>query len=131
MPAKGVARVKLNLDKKIHEITEERTEKALYLVASQGRAVADTMTPVDTSNLINSGYAPQIEKKAGGMTATVGYTAKYAFFVHEKPGTLKGQSRKNGNGKYWDPSGEPKFLKKGFEEIKHKIPALLKQAYKK
>lgn len=131
MPVKGIERVKLNLDKKIHEISNERTEKALYLVASQGRAVADTMTPVDTSNLINSGYSPQIEKRVDGMTATVGYTAKYAFAVHEKPGTLKGKQRANGNGNYWDPSGEPQFLAKGFEEIKPKIPALLKQAYKK
>lgn len=131
MPVKGIERVKLNLDKKIHEITTERTEKAVYAIASQGRAVADTMTPVDTSNLINSGYAPKIQKSGTKVTATVGYTAKYAFAVHEKPGTLMGKPRSNGNGNYWDPSGEPKFLEKGFEEIRPKIKTILKEVYRK
>lgn len=131
MPLKGIERVKLNLDKKIHEISNERTEKAVYMVASQGRALADTMTPVDTSNLINSGYAPEIEKTSSGMMAKVGYTANYAFAVHEKPGTLMGEPRANGNGKYWDPSGEPQFLTKGFEELKPSIPKILREAYKK
>lgn len=130
MPVKGIERVKINLGKKLEEISDQKTEKAVYIIASQGRAVADTMTPVDTSNLINSGYAPKITKTDSGVRADVGYTAKYAFSVHEKPGTLKGTPRKNGNGQYWDPSGEPQFLAKGFEEIKPKIKTILKEVYK-
>lgn len=133
MPVKGIGRVKLNLDKKIQDITERSTADALTLVGTQGLAHANTMVPRDIGALLASAYQPVISKTSTGMVATVGYTMHYAKYVHDAPGTLKNvpTPRPNNRGNYWDPSGEPKFLEKGFEEIKPKIPALLKQAYKK
>lgn len=130
MPAKGIERVKRNFRLKIAEIDGAKTDAAVYAVLSQGAAAAATMTPVDTSNLINSQYAPQIEHGQGKTTGHVGYTASYAGAVHAIENPSSGVPRPNGNGNFWDPSGEPGFLEKGFEEIKPSIPAILKRAYK-
>lgn len=143
MPAKGIKRVKMRLAQKVQEIDGARTNAAVYAILSQGAAVAATMTPVDTSTLINSQTAPQLSHKTGKTTGTVGYTAKYAAAVHEAPGKLKGQPRADfgrtragvafgggtGKGNYWDPAGEPGFLREGFEEIKPLVPRILKAAY--
>lgn len=131
MPAKGIGRVQANLKVKISEIADRRTEKALLMIAKAGRANADTMTPVDLGNLINSGYAPTIMKGEHGMSAVVGYTANYAAAVHEKPTRSHNVPRANGNGYYWDPSGEPGFLEKGFEEVRPNVHKILKEVYKK
>jgi hypothetical protein len=151
MPVKGIDRVKSKYRIKLQEISGDRTEKAVYAVLSQGAAMSDTMTPIDTSTLINSRYAPQISQFAGNTVGQVGYTARYAAAVHEAPGTLKGQPRADfgrtsnrsdfgpmrpvafgggtGVGNYWDPNAEPRFLVKGFEEIKPSIPAILRAKY--
>ncbi len=65
-------------------------------------------------------------RKHNDVGVIVGYTASYALYVHESPGTLKGQPRgaKKGSkkgtyrGHYWDPQGRaiPKFLEKPFRE---------------
>jgi hypothetical protein len=60
----------------------------------------------------------------------VGYTASYAFAVHEAPGTLKGQSRPSGRSDYWDPNAQPRFLVEGFDQLKSSIPAILKAYYR-
>jgi hypothetical protein len=152
MPGKGIRRVRRNIKKAAKDIAGRRTENAVYAVLSQGRAMADTMTPVDTSNLINSGYAPQIKRKRSNVTGRVGYTASYAAAVHAAPGTLKGQPRADfgrtsnhsdagpmrpvafgggtGVGDYWDPNAEPGFLTKGFEQIKPRMLEILLAAYK-
>jgi len=53
-----------------------------------------------------------LRKKSGGNTVSVivGYTAKYALFVHESRGmVLKGKPRsKPHKGYYWDPQGVAK-----------------------
>lgn len=152
MPVRGIERVRANYRRTVQKIAQPVSEGAVYAVLSQGRAMADTMTPVDTSNLINSGYAPQIKIARGKVTGAVGYTARYAAAVHEAPGTLKGQPRADfgrtgnqsefgpmrpvafgggtGKGNYWDPNAEPHFLSKGFDELKPPIPAILKAYYR-
>lgn len=144
MPVKGIKQVKRNFRVKVEEISGQRTNAAVYAVLSQGAAISDTMTPVDTSNLLNSRYAPQIERQGDKTTGKVGYTAEYAAAVHNAPGKLKGQPRAHfgrtregvefgggtGNGNYWDPNAEPRFIEKGFEEIKPQVPAILKKVYK-
>ncbi|WP_322997953.1 hypothetical protein [Castellaniella sp.] len=129
MPVKGISRVKRNLRIKLQEIDSGRTNAAVYAVLSQGAAAAAVRTPIDTSNLINSQYAPQISHSAGRTSGTVGYTASYASAVHDAPGKLAGQPRANGNGNYWDPNAEPGFLTKGFEQIKPAIPRILRAVY--
>lgn len=130
MAVRGIERVKRNFRVVVKDIDQRRTEAAVYAVLSQGAAMAQTMTPVDTSTLINSQYAPQISQQAGKTTGQVGYTAAYAAAVHSAPGTLQGLPRRSGNGNYWDPNAEPGFLEKGFEEIKPEIPAILQRIYR-
>lgn len=144
MPARNISRVKLNLKNKIEEISKERTERAIYAIVTQGSTVASLLTPVDTANLINSKFVTILPGGTGAkMTGRAGYSAEYAKWVHDAPGTLKGQPRAHfgktregvafgggtEKGTYWSPNAEPKFLEKGFEQIKPHIPAILKAVY--
>lgn len=130
MPVRGIERVKANYKRTVQKISGQVSEGAVYAILSQGGAMAATMTPIDSSNLINSQYAPQISVGKEKVRGHIGYTAEYAAAVHEAPGTLAGQPRANGNGNYWDPNAEPEFLTKGFDQIKSSIPAILKAAYR-
>lgn len=139
MPAKGIQRVKLKMRQVTEDIGGQRTNAAIYAVLSQGQAMAATLTPIDTGHLVNSAFGPVVN----GKTGRVGYTAEYAFWVHQAPGKLKGQPRQHfgktsgglsfgggtGVGNYWDPKAEPKFLSNGFDRIKPAIPQILKVAY--
>lgn len=129
MPVRGVERVKRNFRVAVQQIDGAKTNAGVYAILSQGGAMAQTMAPIDTSNLVNSQYAPQISHQNGRTEGTIGYTAAYAGSVHDAEGTLKGRPRENGNGDYWDPNAEPEFLKKGFEQIKPAIPAILRKVY--
>lgn len=143
MPVKGIERVKRGFRIAVKEIGEGKTERAVYETLSQGSAMAAQMTPIDSSNLVNSQYAPQIDVKEGKVSGSVGYTASYAAAVHEASGKLKGKPRADfgttragvgfgggtGNGNYWDPNAEPEFLSKGFDQIKGAVPAILKRIY--
>lgn len=143
MPVKGIERVKRGFRIAVKEIGEGKTERAVYETLSQGSAMAAQITPIDSSNLINSQYAPQIDVKEGKVSGSVGYTASYAAAVHEASGKLKGKPRSDfgttragvgfgggtGNGNYWDPNAEPEFLTKGFDQIKGAVPAILKRIY--
>lgn len=73
------------------------------------RTEAAVLTPIDTSTLINSQF-DVVEINGTRITGKVGYTARYAYYVHEASGKLMGKPRANGNGLYWNPDGEPKFL---------------------
>jgi len=152
MPAKGIKDVRRRLTIAANKINGPTTDAAVYAVLSQGAAISDAMTPQDTGMLLNSRYAPQITQQARKTVGTVGYTARYAEAVHDAPGKLKGQPRSDfgmtsnrsrvgpqvptafgggtGQGNYWDPGGEPGFLRKGFEEIKPAVPAILKAIYR-
>ena len=115
MPVKGINQVNRALDRVSDQICDAMLQKGLYIAATVGAGYATLMTPVDTSNLINSQYI-KVNKGLTGSNAVVGYTANYAAAVHGKKGTLKGQPRANGNGNYWDPAGEPHFLSKAFDD---------------
>lgn len=130
MPVKGVDRVRVRLKASFDDIRGRKTREAVYVICSQGAGLAQTMTPIETSNLVNSQTEPRIGDTPTGVNGVVAYTAAYAAAVHEAPGTLKGQERQSGNGQYWDPSGEPGFLTKGFEEVKPMIPAILRKVYR-
>ncbi len=112
--------VNRNLDKIESQITRTIVAKALFQAASVGAGIAKTLTPVDTSDLINSQFV-DINQTLNGVTATVGYTVNYAAAVHESSGKLKGQPRSNGNETYWAPNGEPMFLTNAFEKNRAQI----------
>lgn len=147
MAVSGINRVKGNIRAAFKNIAEDKTYAGLYAILLQGSQLSATMTPIDTSLLVNSLYKPQIQ----GTSGHVGYTAKYAGWVHDMPGKLRGQPRAHfgrtgnqsavgpqqptafgggtGKGNYWDPNGRPKFLEVAFDKIKPMIPKLLKAAY--
>lgn len=129
MPVRGIERVRTNFRAAVQDAAQRKTEGAVYAILSQGAAIASTMTPIDTSTLINSQYAPQVQVGTTKTTGDVGYTASYAGAVHEAKGVLKGQPRPDNRGDYWDPNAEPEFLTKGFGKVKPSIPAILKAYY--
>ncbi|MCF1756309.1 hypothetical protein L0G78_14730 [Pseudomonas aeruginosa] len=133
MAIQGIDRVRRNLRVAVENIAEGRSERAIYEILSQGAAMAQTMTPIDTSNLINSQTAPQISNGTAGVEGRIGYTAAYAAAVHDAPGTLAGQPRDENDpsrGDYWAPNAEPEFLTKGFDQIIPAIPAILRRTYR-
>lgn len=129
MPARGIQRVRHNIARAIADIDKLNTHRAVYAILSQGAAMAQVMTPIDTGFLVNSQYAPQITHHKGKTTGHIGYTALYAAAVHEALGTMRGEPRPSNRGNHWDPNAEPEFLKKGFEQIRPAIPAILQQIY--
>lgn len=117
----------------VSEISGNTTEQAVYEILSQVGAMANQMVPMDTSTLVNSQYAPQIEQEGGKTAGSIGYTAEYAAAVHDAPGTLRGQPRDPDDpsrGDFWDPNAEPGFLTKGGDEVRPAVPAILKRHYR-
>jgi len=129
MPVKGINQANKKLDIISNHICESMLEKGLYNAAIVGEGYAKQMTPVDTSNLINSQYI-RVNKNIDGVSVSTGYTANYAAAVHNKPGKLKGKPRANKNGKYWDPQAEPEFLAKGFNDNLNEIWSAFNKAMK-
>lgn len=125
----GGKKLKKSIGKFFDGVRTVKSEDAVYAILQAGAADAQTRTPRDSGFLSQSQYAPQIEITAGWVSGRIGYTAAYAAAVHEAQGTLAGQDRQNGNGQYWDPSGEPEYLERGFEAIESAIPAILKSVY--
>ncbi|EPE4655901.1 hypothetical protein ACSI98_000875 [Escherichia coli] len=142
MPIKGVKRVRERLKQELKEITDKKTHEVLWRVGMLAGGFAANMTPVDTGFLINSQFQ-YIGNTAEGMQLRLGYTARYAEWVHNMPGTLKGQPRENfgrtsdgvefgggtGNGDYWDPNAEPEFLSKGIDENLGAITREIERGY--
>lgn len=142
MPIKGVKRVRERIKQELKEIADKKTAEVLWRVGMIGGGYAALLTPVDTSSLINSQYQ-EIDNTPAGMQLRLGYTARYAEWVHDMPGKLKGQPRENfgrtsdgvefgggtGNGKYWDPNAEPEFLRKGIDENLGEITREIERGY--
>jgi hypothetical protein len=122
MSLKGTRRVIANLNSEIKKI-ENRSAKGLTVAALRVRRASQQKTPVDEGNLRASAFSETF-RTSKGPAAVIGYTAEYAPWVHEMPGTLKGKPRpkKPGSsadrGKFWDPQSkaEPKFLQKAADE---------------
>lgn len=129
MAIKGMAQLRRNVRKQLTLAIPSHAERAMHVATSIIGGYATLMTPVDTSNLINSQY--RIVKNEGRrVVAAIGYTARYAAAVHEKPGTLRGAgvARPSGRGNYWDPDAEPRFLSKAGDENLAEIDAAITKA---
>ena len=105
-----------NYNQLLSRISGPMTKTTVTKIAIVGQSNAAQLTPIDTSNLINSQYR-SVARNFTGWTAKIGYTANYAAFVHNAAGTLLGTNtpRSSGGGNAWDPGAEPEFLKKGFQ----------------
>lgn len=136
MPVKGLKEVRQQLKKTFGNIAGPLTEKALTEVLITAAGFAATMTPIDTSNLINSQYR-KITAYGTRVVGAIGYTAAYAAAVHDAKGTLKGTNTPRSKsdpsrGNFWDPDGEPEFLRKAFEDsdARAAIDAVIKRGMK-
>jgi len=89
--------------------------QALVLGASE----ASILTPIDTSNLLNSQFR-SVRADGTRLIGTVGYTADYAVPVHapDVPQTFR------------RATAEKEFLKKGMERAEPAMRAALKGALK-
>lgn len=119
MPVKGGNKVRRNMRRTVGRITGTLTNRAITEILIIGEGYAAELTPVDTSNLINSRFR-QVTDTATGAKGVVGYTANYAIFVHE------------GGPKNWQKAGaEDEFLRKGFEENgRSEIEAHIRRRYR-
>ena len=86
--------------------------------------------PVNTGNMIDSQYR-EVEVGTTSINGRIWNGAEYAKWVHRMPGTLKGQPRAHFGktaagvefgggtevGNYWDPTGEPRWMEKGIDEM--------------
>lgn len=117
------------------KVTEQQTEKAVTLFLIQTQMHSATMIPVMTSNLINSEFR-RVMPTSTGFSGEVGYGANYALHVHEAKGVYLGKNierpapegRNFGN--YWDPDGQPGYLRKGAEEAIKDWPNIVREAYR-
>ncbi|MGW1368581.1 HK97 gp10 family phage protein [Providencia hangzhouensis] len=127
----------------IHAFVEGVNRRAASAVMAGANVIglrAALYTPIDSSTLINS---QNRELKVNGylLTGRVIYTANYAAYVHNAPGTLKGQPRahfgKTRGGKqfgggsltgnYWDPNAKPKFLQLAAEEGRQEVEEAIRR----
>jgi hypothetical protein len=130
MPIKGLDAAKKQTEQIVGRITGILSERTVTEVLIIGAGYASTLTPVDTSTLINSQYR-RVENGPNGVRGMVGYTAAYAAAVNAAQGTLAGQPRPGNRGTYWAPGGEPDFLRKGFErDGKSDIDAAVRRGMK-
>lgn len=120
MALKGYKQVVANLQRVLLEEVPRRAESAMYEAGAIIGGYATLMTPIDTSFLVNSQYR-QLSYKGKKVIMTIGYTAKYAAAVHDKPGTLQGEPRRSGRGNYWSPNGESQFLEKAAENHTNEV----------
>lgn len=136
MPVKGLKEVRQRLKKELANISGTLPEKTLLEVLIVASGFAATMTPIDTSNLINSQFR-RVETSGTTARGIMGYTAAYAAAVHEKPGTLLNTNTPRSKsdpsrGNVWDPDAEPEFLRKSFEDpdARADIDAVVKRRMK-
>lgn len=62
-------------------------------------------------------------------SVAVGYTAKYALWVHESvEERLKGVPRPSGIGNYWGPRGRSKYLEGPFRELAPTLAEIVRTA---
>lgn len=130
MPVKGIKQVQQRTTALLTKIAGPITEKVMYEVMITGGAYSDAITPRDTSTLVNSRYI-KINPISKGFVGKIGYAANYSQYVNDASGKLVHTQRPDGNGYYWDPAGEPDFLRKGFErDGLEDIKATIERGYK-
>lgn len=122
----GLKQAQQNLNKIVDEIASQKIVTALTSASIIIATEAASMTPIATSTLINSQYR-SIDVSGSRVTSRIGYSASYAIYVHNAPGTLlgKGVRRSNGKGNVWDPQAEPLFLDKAVENTRSMVDAAI------
>ena len=96
-------------------------EKGLYKAGNIILSRAVQLTPMDRGYLRSSAFVRPEPPHA----VVVGYTANYAYHVHQASGRLRGKPRRSGRGRYWD-NGEPQFLKKAADQSRPAVVAAIR-----
>ena len=126
---KGINEAIARTSQIVDEIIATKAVRALKSATYIIRTESATLTPIDTSTLINSQF-DTVEVSGTRITGKVGYSAKYALYVHNASGKLAGKPRSNGNGTYWSPGGEPQFLTKAAQRTKDLVDSVIKKEMK-
>lgn len=106
----GRDEINKNVQKRIEKIIKA-VRKGLLNAGIDIRNAGQKITPVDTSNLINSWYGPNVVGYEGNtVMVEIGLTAEYAPYVHEMIET-----------KFKKPDAEAKFLEKPMKESEYEI----------
>ncbi|ARK07758.1 hypothetical protein LPST10_00026 [Salmonella phage LPST10] len=131
MPAKlrGIQEAIRKTEQIVGTITAEKAVRAIKSATYIIRTESATLTPIDTSTLINSQF-DTVEVSGTRITGKVGYSAKYALYVHNASGKLTGKPRSNGNGTYWSPNAEPRFLTKAADKTRSLVDSVIKKEMK-
>lgn len=116
-------------EKIVGTITAEKAVRAIKSANFIIRTEAATITPVDTSALINSQF-DTVEVNGTRITGRVGYAASYALYVHNASGKLAGRPRPSGKGVYWGPHAEPQFLLKAGAKTKELVDQVIRKEMK-
>lgn len=98
---------------------QRKAARGMHQALILGGAEASVMTPIDTSNLLNS-QTRDVQEVGDKVVGSVVYTAEYALPVHD-PDNPQNFRR---------ASAEKEFLKKGFEQAEPNIRKVLKGAIK-
>lgn len=114
MKVKGQKAARDNLDKFISDVQGRKAVRAITKALIIGSSQAALYTPIDTSTLINSQYR-EISANGQRVTGRVGYSANYAFYVHD-PAV---------NQKFRRATAKKEFLVKGFEDTERQIQAAI------
>lgn len=128
---KGLQVVLKNL-KARREVLGKGLERGLKKAGLRLQAASQKLVPVNTGNLKASAFT---RSRGSGMSTvvSVGYTARYALWVHESVGmVLKGQPRPKGKGFYWDPQGQAqaKFLEEPMRRMAKELREIIKKEAK-
>jgi len=99
---------------------QQKAARGMLQAMVLGTSEASVLTPIDTSNLINSQTFPNVRPDGAAVRGTVGYTAEYAAAVHSPDRPQK----------FRRASAEKEFLRKGFERAEPNIRAVIKGAIK-
>ncbi|HBX4000409.1 TPA: HK97 gp10 family phage protein [Klebsiella pneumoniae] len=126
---RGIEQAKRNLDRIIGDIQGRKAVRAIRSALLIVSPEAARMTPVAKSSFLINSQFQEVMVNGTRITGRVGYAANYAVYVHEAKGTLKGKPRpaSQGGGNYWDPAGEPQFLKKAGDETRSAVDAAIKK----
>jgi hypothetical protein len=117
--ADTIDKIMANLNKEIAGI-ENRSMGGMLAAGLMVQGGAQKKVPVEHGNLLGSAFTRKAQD--GSLAAEVGFSAASAVFVHENmEQKLKGKPRPSGLGKYWGPSGQPKFLESEVNEKQDKI----------
>ena len=111
---RGISQAKANLNRLIDDITGRKIARAIQSALIIGSSQAALYTPIDTSLLINSQYR-ELVINGVRVTGRVGYSANYALTVHDP--NVKQTFRRS--------TAEKEFLKKGFDDMRGQIDAVV------